>query len=104
MTNESHLTLTDRKVIDDHFETIGTVTDVLYDSEEAMEPRWAIVKTGKFGGERPTPLDGAYVTDGGDLVVPFDRTTIKNAPKVPHDHVLTRRAEEEIAEYYEVGK
>ena len=104
MTNESHQTLTDRKVIDDHFETVGTVTDVLYDSEEAMEPRWAIVRTGVFKGERPTPLDGAYVTDGGDLVVPFDRTTIKNAPKVPHDHVLSRRAEEEIAEYYEVAK
>jgi hypothetical protein len=69
-----------------------------------MEPRWAIVKTGMFKGERPTPLEGAYVTDGGDLVVPFDRTTIKNAPKVPHDHVLTRSAEEEIAEYYEISK
>jgi hypothetical protein len=104
MTNESHQTLTDRKVIDDHFETVGTVTDVLYDSEETMEPRWAIVKTGKFGGERPTPLDGSYVTDGGDLVVPFDRTTIKNAPKIPHDHVLTSLVEDEIAEYYEVSK
>jgi len=102
MTNESHQTLTDRKVIDDHFETVGTVTDVIYDSEQAMEPRWAIVKTGVFGGERPTPLEGSYVADSGDLVVPFDRTTIKNAPKVPHDHVLTRSAEDEIAQYYEI--
>ncbi|MDQ1425438.1 MAG: hypothetical protein QOD72_2936 [Acidimicrobiaceae bacterium] len=104
MTNESHQTLTDRKVIDDHFETVGTVTDVLYDSEQAMEPRWAIVKTGMIAGERPAPLEGAYVADSGDLVVPFDRTTIKHAPKIPRDHVLTRQDEVEIAEYYDVAK
>ena len=104
MTNESHQKLTDRKVIDDHFEAVGTVTDVIYDSVEAMEPRWAIVKTGVFGGERPAPLEGAYVADSGDLVVPFDRATIKNAPKIPHDHVLTRGVEDEIAQYYEVSQ
>lgn len=103
MTNEDHVTLTDRKVVDDHFETIGTVTDVLYDSEETMEPRWAVVKTSVFGGERPTPLEGSYVADSGDLVVPFDRTTIKHAPKIPHDHILTRHDEEQIAEYFEVS-
>jgi len=50
------------------------------------------------------PLEGAYVADSGDLVVPFDRSTIKNAPKVPHDHVLTRSAEDEIAQYYEISQ
>jgi len=106
MTNEQepHVTLTDRKVVDDHFETIGTVTDVIYDSEQTEEPRWAIVKTGKFGGEHPAPVEGAYVAESGDLVVPFDKNKIKHAPKVPHDHVLSRDAEEEIAQYYEVAE
>lgn len=104
MTYDSHIPLTDRKVLDDHLEAIGTVTDVIYDSEQNMEPRWAIVKTGVFGGERPTPLEGSYVADSGDLVLAFDRTTIKKAPKVPHDHVLTRTDEEEIAHYYDVAQ
>jgi hypothetical protein len=104
MTYEANIPLTDRKVLDDHFEAIGTVTDVIYDSEQAMEPRWAIVKTGMFGGERPTPLDGAYVADSGDLVVAFDRSTVKHAPKVPHDHVLTRQDENDISEYYQVAQ
>ena len=104
MTNESHLTLTDRKVLDERLASVGTVTDVIYDSEQAMEPRWAIVKTGMFGGEHPAPLEGSYIADSGDLVVPFDRATIKNAPKVPHDHVLTRREEDEIAEYYDIER
>jgi hypothetical protein len=101
-SNETPLTLTDRKALDDHLAPIGTVTDVIYDSEQAMEPRWAIVKTGKLGGERPAPLEGSYVADSGDLVLQFDRDTIKHAPKVPHDHVLTRRDEDEIAEYYDI--
>jgi len=104
MTNESHFTLTDRKAIDDHLTPIGTVTDIIYDSEQAMEPRWAIVKTGVLGGERPAPLEGSYVADTGDLVLPFDKNTIKHAPKVPHDHVLTRRDEDEIAEYYDIER
>ena len=104
MTSNSPMTLTDSTVLDDHLERMGTVTDVIYDTDEGTEPRWAIVKTGVLGGERPTPLEGSYVADDGALVLAFDRTTIKKAPKVPHDHVLTRRDEEEIADYYKIAQ
>jgi hypothetical protein len=94
--------LTGHVVVDAGLAMVGKVTDVLFD-ERAMERRWAVVKMGFLGGEHYVPLDNAYIDLDGRLVVPFDRTSIKRAPRVPSDHVLTPEAARELRDYYGVA-
>jgi hypothetical protein len=92
---------TNRQVVDNHHAPVGKVTDVLY-AEQDLTPRFATVKTGLIA-ERVTPLDGAYVSDDGVLVLPFDERTIKHAPKAPRDHVLTPEVADEVADYFHLN-
>ena len=61
--------LTGHDVLDDHHQKVGTVSDVLYD--ERGDPRWAIVDPGPMRAEKYVPVEGAYVTEGGELVDPL---------------------------------
>jgi len=81
---------------------VGKVTDVLFDDRE-FTPRWAVVKTGFFGGEHFVPLQNTYVDEAGRLVVPFDKASIKRAPKPPREHVLTPEIAKELRDYYGVA-
>ena len=94
--------LTDHEVVDNNNNRVGKVTDVLFD-DRSMEPRWTTVKVGPLRGEHLAPMEGAYVSDEGVLVLPFDRDTLVHAPKVPRDHVLTPDLATEAEEYYALG-
>lgn len=94
-------TLTDHEVVDRHNHHVGKVTDVIFDDRD-FRPRWTTVKTGVFGGEHLAPMDGAYVSEDGVLVLPFDRDLVAHAPKPPRDHVLTPNLVNEAAEYYDL--
>jgi len=61
------------------------------------------VKMGVFAGEHYVPLMNAYVDEDGRLVVPFDKSSIKRAPKVRGDHVLTAEVQRELRDYYGVA-
>ena len=91
--------LNDAPVVDTNHQLVGRVTDVLFDDRE-FSPRWAVVKTGLFGGERFVPLQNAYVDEAGRLVVPFDKTSIKRAPKTRGDHLLSPEVAKELRDYY----
>jgi hypothetical protein len=77
------------------------VTDVLFDDRSV--PGWAVVKTGRLGGEHFVPLQHTYVDADGRLVVPLKKTDIKHAPRVRRDHVLTREARRELRDYYGIA-
>jgi hypothetical protein len=94
--------LTDHEVIDERRSKIGTVTDVLYDASDAT-PRWATVSLGLFSGEHYIPLSDAYQAEDGRVVVPYDKSTVKRAPKANRDHVLTPDVEDELRRYYGVA-
>ncbi len=94
--------LNDTPVVDMQHHIVGRVTDVLFDDRE-FSPRWAVVKTGFFGGERFVPLQNAYVDEAGRLVVPFDKMSIKRAPKSRGDHVLSPEIAKELRDYYGVA-
>ena len=49
------------------------------------------------------PVDGSYMTESGELVIPYHRQHVKRAPKAPRDHVLDSRTEIELERYYEVA-
>jgi PRC-barrel domain len=96
-------TFSEAEVVDLQLQPVGKVTDVLFDNRE-FTPRWAIVKTGFFGGERFVPLQDSYIDQDGRLVVPFEKTAIKRAPKPRNsDHVISPEVAKELRDYYGVA-
>ncbi len=93
--------LTGHPVVDDRHEKVGIVSDVLYD--EQGEPRWAIVDPGVMRAEKLVPVEGSYVTDDGEMVIPYGKDQVKHAPKAPRDHVLDSRTEFVLEQHYELG-
>jgi hypothetical protein len=91
---------TNRPAVDSHHAPVGKVTDVLY-ADESDTPRFATVRTGLIA-ERVTPLDGAYLSDDGVIVLPFDQHTIKHAPKAPRDHILTPSVADEVEDHFDL--
>lgn len=89
-----------RKVVDPDGRKIGKIEDVYYDEADGS-PEWALVRTGLLG-TRDTfvPLDGARVV-GRDIVVPYARDYVKDAPNVDGDDVLSIAEEAQLAAYYE---
>jgi hypothetical protein len=90
---------TGHPVVDTNMDEIGTVTDVLFDDRD-MQPRWAVVKTGLMGGEHYGPVDQAYMDEDGRVILPFDKASVKKAPKASSDHVMTPEVEQQVREYF----
>jgi hypothetical protein len=89
----------DHRVIDEHAEEIGKVTDVIYDSA-TNRPIWLVVHAGLLHADHYMPVSGTYRSENGDLVSPFDKYTVQHAPKAHKDHVLARELESELRAYY----
>ena len=67
---------------------IGSIGQIYLD-DNTGEPQWVTVKTGLFGtSESFVPLDGATLS-GGDVVVKYDKATVKDAPRVDADGNIT---------------
>jgi len=91
--------LNGRTVVDTRSAQVGTITDVIPNEHDA-ETSWAVVKTGALSGGHYMPLDDSYVDDAGRLVVPFDKASVKRAPKAGREHVLTPDLARELRDYY----
>ena len=92
--------MTGHVVVDANLDEIGKVTDVLYDDIE-MAPRWAVVKlSGLFGSEHFMPVDQAYVDAEEKVIIPWDKSMIKGAPKADGDHILSPELNQELTDYY----
>jgi uncharacterized protein (TIGR02271 family) len=78
---------------------IGSVEEIYLDADTG-EPEWALVSTGLFGGKSTfVPVAEATEADG-DLRVPFDKATVKDAPKMDPDGQLSRSEEAELYRHY----
>ena len=93
--------LTGHPVFDQHHDKVGTVSDVVYD--DTGEPKWAIVDPGPLRPEKFVPVEGAYTTNEGDFVLPYDKSQVKSSPKASRDHVLDPEAERELTRHYELA-
>lgn len=90
-------------VVDQKGDSVGKVTDVIYDGETAEDqPSWMVVDPGFLRAEHFVPVDGAYTTDDDRIVVPFDKRWIKAAPKAKSDHVLTAPRRNELQAHYKL--
>ncbi len=75
---------------------IGAVID-----DDSGEPRWIIVSTGSFGTSQSfVPVHGAGPSGGGNLIVAFPESTIKNAPQIADDRRLSVEDEKRLSRHY----
>ena len=78
---------------------IGSIEEIYLDAETDA-PEWALVNTGLFGGKSTfVPLRDATEADGA-LRVPFDKATVKDAPKMDPNGQLSQSEESELYSYY----
>ena len=98
-TREDVLSWRDRDLIDNDGDKIGTIDDIYLD-RETDQPEWAVVTTGLFGMKRSfVPLQDATPSENG-IRVPFEKATVKDAPKVDPDGELSRDEEQTLYRHY----
>ena len=89
----------DRTIVDTEGAKIGRIADVYLD-HDSQRPYWALVHTGLFG-TRETIVPIARVSwSGDDVVVPYEKSFVKDAPNVGSDEELSEEDEARLAEYY----
>ncbi len=82
-----------------HGDKVGKIGQVYLD-DDSGRPSWVTAKTGLFGTQESfVPLPGADL-DGVDVVVPYDKETIKGAPRVDSDQNLSPQEEKLLYSYY----
>jgi len=87
-------------VIDRHGTQVGTITDVVYD-EMTEEPTWGVVSPGLLHARHFVPLTPpVYVSQGGDVVVPYDREDVLRAPRAPRHHLISPTMRRELEHHY----
>jgi sporulation protein YlmC with PRC-barrel domain len=80
-------------------EKIGRIEEIYLDADSG-EPEWALVHTGLFGTKRTfVPLEGATDADG-QLRVPLEKATVKDAPQVEPDGLLSKAEEAALYRHY----
>jgi uncharacterized protein (TIGR02271 family) len=78
---------------------IGSIGQV-YTDDDNGNPTWVTVKTGLFGmSESFVPLQGANV-EGTDILVPYTKDQVKDAPRVDTDGHLEPSEEERLYAHY----
>ncbi|UUL77423.1 YsnF/AvaK domain-containing protein [Pseudarthrobacter sp. Fe7] len=81
---------------------IGSIGQI-YADDETGSPDWVTVKTGLFGtSESFVPLEGARI-DGNDVVVPYDKDLVKDAPRVDVDGHLEPAEEDRLYTHYQLS-
>lgn len=89
-------------VMDTEDRKIGTVGQIYVDSD-TNQPSWVTIVTGLFGtSESFAPLDRAD-WDGHDLRVGYEKSVVKDAPRVDNDGALDRADEDALYRYYGIG-
>ena len=87
-----------RKAFDRNGTKLGTIDEVYLD-DATGEPEWAAVRTGLFSRDAFVPLEpSAFVED--HLVVPFDRSLIKDAPDFGVGRHLSPEQELQLYHHY----
>jgi sporulation protein YlmC with PRC-barrel domain len=80
-------------------EKIGSVGQIYLD-DQSGEPTFVTANTGLFGMSQSfVPLRGARV-ESGNVIVDFDKTTVKDAPRIDDDGSLSPAEEDQLYAYY----
>lgn len=97
--NLSALTTAGGNVVASDGDKVGSIGQIYVD-DQTSEPTWVTVKTGLFGShESFVPLDAA-TQEGNDIVVPYVKDKVKDAPRVAPDGHLEPGEEDQLYTYY----
>ena len=89
-----------RNAVDPQGNKIGSVGQV-YLNDETGQPDWITVNTGLFGmKENFAPLAGSSF-NGDDLVLPFDKTVVKDSPDIADASHLDADEQQSLYAYYQ---
>jgi uncharacterized protein (TIGR02271 family) len=99
LTTEQLTSVANGNVIDNDGDKIGGIGQIYLD-DQTGEPNWVTAKTGLFGTKESfVPLSGASIS-GSDIVVTYDKATVKDAPQVDADGHLSPEEEDALYRYY----
>ena len=88
-----------RTLVDRDGDRIGSI-DAIYLDDRTGQPEWALVNTGLFGTKSSfVPLAQAIQTDN-DVLVPYDKQLVKDAPRVDPDGHLSEAEERQLWRHY----
>jgi uncharacterized protein (TIGR02271 family) len=89
-----------RNAVDPQGNKIGSVGQV-YLNDQTGQPDWITVNTGLFGmKENFAPLAGSSF-NGDDLVLPFDKTVVKDSPDIADASHLDADEQQSLYGYYQ---
>jgi hypothetical protein len=81
---------------------IGSIGQI-YADDETGQPAWVTARTGLFGTSVSfVPLGGAHV-QGSDIVVPYTKEQVADAPRVDGDGHLEPSDEDRLHKHYQRG-
>ncbi len=86
-------------VIDRAGQKVGTVSDVVSDTA-TLEPKWLIVDVGLMKSSHYLPVEAVQRNENDQLIIPFDKETVKAATKPNKGHVLTAEDDRDLREHY----
>jgi len=98
-TREDVLSWRGQDMVDADGDKIGTIDEIYLDAETG-EPEWAVVTTGLFGTKQNFVPLGDATTSADGVRVPFDKATVKDAPKIDPDGRLSQSEERQLYTHY----
>jgi uncharacterized protein YrrD len=78
---------------------IGTVEEVSF-GKASGGLKWLLVRTGRFGTKKVLVPAGDVRATEDELVVPYTKDRVKDAPTFEEDDMFTRDQESHICAYY----
>lgn len=95
---EEALDWLDVRVDDSGGERLGKVSGVLVDAT-SNEPKWLIVRIGRFAGDAAVPFE--HTAEGGGRVwVAYEREAVRNSPKLSAGQALSAKQELQLCDHY----
>jgi uncharacterized protein (TIGR02271 family) len=90
-----------QNLMDANGDKIGKIEEIYLDAD-SNAPEWALVTTGMFGTKQSfVPIQDATSGDNGDgISVPFEKATVKDAPKIDPDGQLSEQEEADLYRHY----
>jgi len=98
-TSQEVLTWRGSTLMDRNGDKIGSIEEI-YEDTDTGEPEWALVNTGLFGTKSTfVPIRDASA-QGNGVSVPFDKSQVKDAPRMDQEGQLSRDEESALYQHY----